>query len=75
MKEKNFHWWSYSQFMHAKTLMSDNIWTIVGTHNLNMASEKSSYELALACLDTGLAEEMQKSIIEDALNSVPVPLD
>ncbi|MBA2404901.1 MAG: phosphatidylserine/phosphatidylglycerophosphate/cardiolipin synthase family protein, partial [Bdellovibrionales bacterium] len=31
----NFHWWSYGQYMHAKTLMSDNIWTLIGSYNIN----------------------------------------
>lgn len=75
LEGNNFHWWSYGQYMHAKTMMSDNIWTIVGTHNLNTTSEKLSYEMVLACVDTGLAEEMQKSIVVDALNSIPVPLN
>lgn len=71
---ENFHWWSYAQFMHSKTLMSDNLWTIIGTHNLNKTSENSSFELAVACLDSGLAREMQHSIVTDLLNSIPVPL-
>lgn len=68
-----FNWWSYAQYMHAKTLMSDNIWTIIGSYNINANSEYNSYEMVLACLDTGLAKSMQESIIIDALNSIPIP--
>lgn len=69
----HFHWWSYAQYMHAKTLMSDNIWTIIGSYNINANSEYNSYEMVLACLDSGLAKSMQQSIIIDALNSIPIP--
>ncbi len=75
LKSQNFHWWSYSQYQHAKTLMSDNIWSLVGSYNINPTSEAQSYEQVMACLDSELAEEFQRSIVTDALNSIPVPLD
>jgi phosphatidylserine/phosphatidylglycerophosphate/cardiolipin synthase-like enzyme len=75
VKTDNFHWWSYAQYMHAKTLMSDNIWTIIGSYNLNAGSEYQSYEMVLACHDSDLAMSMQNSIILDTVNSIPVPLD
>lgn len=74
VKTDQFHWWSYAQYNHSKTLMADNMWTIIGSYNLNEGSEYSSYELALACLDTDLTLGMQQSIILDAMNSIPVPL-
>ncbi|WPU66753.1 phospholipase D-like domain-containing protein [Peredibacter starrii] len=74
VKTDNFHWWSYPQYMHAKTLMADNAWTIIGSYNINEGSEYQSYESVLACLDTELAQGMQESIILDAMNSIPVPL-
>lgn len=70
----NFHWWVYAQFMHSKTLMADNVWTIIGSYNINKTAEKSSHEMVVACYDRKLAEDMQKSFIVDALNSIPVPL-
>lgn len=70
----NFHWWSYSQYMHGKTLMSDNIFSIIGSYNINATSELNSYELVMACLDTELAQEFQKSIVLDNLNSIPLEI-
>lgn len=70
----DFHLWSYAQYMHAKTLMSDNVWTIIGSYNMNSGSENKSYEMVVACFDKKLAEEYQKSVIVDLLNSIPVPL-
>lgn len=75
VESEEIHWWEYAMYMHAKTLMADNIWTIIGSHNLNPDSENKSSELVIACLDSGLAKEMQRSIITDALNSIPVPLN
>lgn len=75
VKTDNFHWWSYAQYMHAKTLMMDNIWTIIGSYNLNSGSEYQSYEMVLACHDSDLAMSMQNSIILDTVNSIPIPLD
>lgn len=72
---EDFHLWSYSQYMHGKTLMSDNAWTIIGSYNMNGGSEKQGYEMVIACLDKNLAREFQKSIIVDLLNSIPLPLD
>jgi phosphatidylserine/phosphatidylglycerophosphate/cardiolipin synthase-like enzyme len=69
---KNLNWYSYAQYMHAKTMMADNIWTLIGSYNINESSQNDSYELVLACLDKNLAEEMQESIVIDALNSVPI---
>lgn len=74
VKSDNFHWWSYSQYMHGKTLMSDNIYSLVGSYNINQTSELSSFELVMACLDTDLAKEFQKSIVLDNLNSIPLEL-
>lgn len=71
---ENLHWWSYAQYMHAKTMMADNIWTVVGSYNMNANSEKRSYESLIACIDTDLAASMQESIVNDILNSIPIPV-
>lgn len=74
LTSENFHWWSYSQYMHGKTLMSDNIFSLVGSYNINSTSEAQSFEQVMACVDSELAQEFQQSIVIDTLNSIPVPL-
>lgn len=75
LENNNLHWWAYAQYMHAKTLMADNIWTIIGSYNINGNSENLSYEMVLACHDSKLAEKMQQSIVIDVLNSIPIPMN
>jgi phosphatidylserine/phosphatidylglycerophosphate/cardiolipin synthase-like enzyme len=60
--------------MHAKTMMADNIFSLVGSYNINPTSEGQSFEQVLACVDQDLADSFQSSIVTDALNSIPVPL-
>jgi phosphatidylserine/phosphatidylglycerophosphate/cardiolipin synthase-like enzyme len=74
VRGNNFNWWSYAQYMHAKTLMMDNMVSIIGSYNINNISEKDSYEQVLICHDEALAKEMHASILLDLLNSIPVPL-
>jgi phosphatidylserine/phosphatidylglycerophosphate/cardiolipin synthase-like enzyme len=61
--------------MHAKTMMIDNIATMIGSYNISGTSEKLSYEQVMVCHDEELAKEMQKSILQDILNSIPIPTE
>jgi phosphatidylserine/phosphatidylglycerophosphate/cardiolipin synthase-like enzyme len=70
--EDNFHWWASAIYVHSKTMMIDNLVTAIGSYNINSTSESSSYEQTLICHDQELADQMQKSILHDVLNSIPI---
>ena len=72
LHEDNFHWWASAIYVHSKTMMIDNIITAIGSYNINPTSENSSYEQTLICHDENLAQQMQKSILHDVLNSIPI---
>lgn len=71
---EKLHWWASATYMHAKTMMIDNIATMIGSYNINAGSENFSYEQVMICHDHDLAQKMQKSIVQDLLNSIPIPL-
>ena len=75
LDKNNFNWWASAQYNHSKTMMIDNITTMVGSYNINDVSNKRSYEQVLVCNDQQIAEEMQKSILQDLLNSIPINLN
>jgi phosphatidylserine/phosphatidylglycerophosphate/cardiolipin synthase-like enzyme len=74
IEKNNFHWWASAIYMHAKTMMVDNIATFIGSYNINRGSENFSYEQVVVCHDEKLAQSMQKSIVQDLLNSIPIPI-
>jgi phosphatidylserine/phosphatidylglycerophosphate/cardiolipin synthase-like enzyme len=71
----DLHWWTSSPYNHSKSIMFDNSVVIIGSYNLNVASEALSYEQAVVCHDQELVKQMQKVIVRDALNSLPMPLN
>lgn len=72
---KKFNWWASAVYMHAKTMMIDNMATMIGSYNISAGSENFSYEQVMVCHDEELAKEMQKSILQDILNSIPIPTE
>lgn len=74
INDAKFNWWASAIYMHAKTMMVDNLATMIGSYNINSGSENFSYEQVVVCHDEKLAQEMQKSIVQDLLNSIPIPL-
>jgi phosphatidylserine/phosphatidylglycerophosphate/cardiolipin synthase-like enzyme len=70
--EDNLHWWASAIYVHSKTMMIDNLVTAIGSYNINSTSEHASYEQTLICHDQNLAEQMQRSILHDILNSIPI---
>jgi phosphatidylserine/phosphatidylglycerophosphate/cardiolipin synthase-like enzyme len=71
----NFHWWASAIYEHSKTIMIDNKITIIGSYNINNTSENQSFEQALVCHDDNLAQQMQKTILVNQLNSIPIFLE
>jgi len=51
--------------LHAKTVVTDDDWSMVGTSNLDYRSLFTNYELNLASLDQQLASKLKKQFIQD----------
>ena len=51
--------------MHAKTLVADGLWCLVGTMNLDNRSLALNDEVTLAALDAELGAEMERTFLAD----------
>lgn len=58
--------------IHAKTAVADGVWSRVGSSNLNLASLLGNWEMDVAVLDRGVAEEMEDLFLRDLNSSVEV---
>jgi len=67
---KIFHY--QPRVLHAKTMVFDGEWTIVGSANLDARSFNYNYECGVGILDRGLGETMEEMFRQDLLDSNPV---
>jgi cardiolipin synthase len=51
--------------MHAKVLVVDGIWSVVGSANMDERSMELNEENVLAIRDAGLAAEIERGLLED----------
>ncbi|MBR9910252.1 MAG: cardiolipin synthase B [Gammaproteobacteria bacterium] len=57
------------RMLHAKTVIIDDNWSMVGTANLDYRSLFINYELNLATADRGLAAELKKQFLQELSKS------
>jgi cardiolipin synthase len=55
--------------MHAKQLVVDGQWSIVGSANLDVRSKELNQENVLAILDAGFAEQLEATFLADLQRS------
>lgn len=55
--------------MHAKQMVVDGQWSIVGSANLDVRSKELNQENVLAILDTGFARQMEATFLADLARS------
>jgi cardiolipin synthase len=60
--------------MHAKTSVSDGVWSRVGSSNLNMSSLLSNWEIDVAVMDEDLAAQLEALYLADLASSVEIVL-
>ena len=58
--------------LHAKTMVFDSHWSIVGSANLDSRSLNYNYECGVGVLDRGVGEEMERIFQRDLEDSAPV---
>ena len=58
--------------LHAKTMVFDSHWTIIGSINLDSRSFNYNYECGVGVLDPGLGLDMENIFTQDLAESAPV---
>jgi cardiolipin synthase len=58
--------------LHAKTMVFDGHWSIVGSANLDSRSLNYNYECGVGVMDQGVGEEMERIFQHDLEDSAPV---
>ena len=61
--------------MHAKTIVVDGAWSIVGSANMDVRSKELNSENVLGILDEGFAREMEATFFEDLKKSQEIRLE
>jgi|YelNatPaOPRAMG01_1025707.scaffolds.fasta_scaffold49277_2 cardiolipin synthase len=60
------------RILHAKTMIFDEKWVIVGSANLDARSLNYNYECGVGILDKNLGEEMEELFRQDLAESIPI---
>lgn len=60
------------RILHAKTMIFDESWGIVGSANLDARSLNYNYECGVGILDENLGREMEELFRQDLLESIPI---
>ena len=67
-----FEW--QGPMIHAKTSVSDGVWSRVGSSNLNTASLLGNWEMDVGVLDEDLAAQLEALFLADLASSVEIVL-
>ena len=68
--------WEYGPtMMHAKTVVVDGVWSIVGSANMDARSTELNEENVVGIRDRGLAEEIERGIRADLEKSIEIRLE
>jgi cardiolipin synthase len=60
--------------MHAKTVVVDGVWTIVGSANMDVRSNELNQENVLGIQDAGFAAQVERSFLADIARSKQIDL-
>jgi cardiolipin synthase len=61
--------------MHAKLLVVDGRWTVVGSANMDVRSKELNEENVLGILDPDLAGQVERTFLADLTRSTEIRLD
>ncbi len=68
----NVHVWANISFMHSKIFYFDRVMASVGSYNFHHTSTDQAYESTTICMDSHLNHELDKILVQDMANSVPL---
>ncbi|MFP5384503.1 MAG: phospholipase D-like domain-containing protein [Bacteriovoracia bacterium] len=69
---KNVRIWKHISFMHSKVFYFDRILASVGSYNFQHNATDQAYESTTVCLDEELNRKLEKILVEDMVNSIPL---
>jgi phosphatidylserine/phosphatidylglycerophosphate/cardiolipin synthase-like enzyme len=69
---KNVHIWTHMSFMHSKIFYFDRVAASVGSYNFQHNATDQAYESTSICMDEGLNRELDKILVQDMANSIPL---
>jgi cardiolipin synthase len=61
--------------MHAKTVVVDGAFSVVGSSNMDVRSKELNQENVLAILDTGFAKQLEDTFFDDLKNAKEIDLE
>lgn len=64
----------YINYIHAKEFIFDRTLVGIASWNFDSYSADNNHESAIFCLDTSLREQMERQLVLDIVNAVPVQL-
>lgn len=68
----NVHIWKHISFMHSKVFYFDRIVASVGSYNFQHNATDQAYESTAICMDESLNRNLDRILVEDMANSVPL---
>lgn len=69
---KSVHVWKHMSFMHSKIFYFDRIVASVGSLNFQHNATDQAYESTAICMDEKLNGELDRILVEDMANSIPL---
>ncbi len=66
------HGYQYFNYMHAKQFYFDRLLVGIGSWNFDGFSAERNHECAVFCLDKGLRLQLERQLVLDMINSVPI---
>lgn len=69
---KNVHIWKHMSFMHSKIFYFDRIVASVGSYNFQHNATDQAYESTAVCLDEELNRGLDRILVQDMANSIPL---
>jgi phosphatidylserine/phosphatidylglycerophosphate/cardiolipin synthase-like enzyme len=72
MPIKNVHIWTNISFMHSKIFYFDRVVASVGSYNFQHNATDQAYESTSICMDESLNRELDKILVMDMANSIPL---
>lgn len=70
--EAGVHGYQYFNYVHAKEFYFDRLLVGIGSWNFDSYSADNNHESAIFCLDDSLRVQIEKQMVLDMINSVPV---
>lgn len=68
--------WEYQPTMiHAKQMVIDGMWSIVGSANMDVRSKELNEEVILGIQDPGFGQELERTFLEDIQRAKEIRLD